>query len=134
MIKTYHFVFVRFNDIDDSAEGRDDVDVNGTVWEDLVLEWHYSFRVRQVWIEIFINLITPTPAFIYSLLLIPQTNILSSKTLNSDDLFYVLNQKTKIGDKQIIKLLKLRCSKNQIPNDYSCLRYPQRFILFNRHV
>lgn len=38
MIKIYHFVLVSFDDIDDSAEGRDDVDVDGTVWEDLVLE------------------------------------------------------------------------------------------------
>jgi hypothetical protein len=38
MINMYHIVFISFDDIDDSAEGRDDVDVDGAVWEDLVLE------------------------------------------------------------------------------------------------
>ena len=36
----YHFVFVCINDINDSAKGWDHVDVDGTVRENWVLEWH----------------------------------------------------------------------------------------------
>lgn len=47
MINGYHFGLVEVCDVQDSTEGWDDVDVDGSVWENCVLEGHILEMVNK---------------------------------------------------------------------------------------
>jgi hypothetical protein len=43
----YHFVFVSLDNVHDSAERRNHIDVNGAVREHWVLEWHAAYLIGK---------------------------------------------------------------------------------------